>query len=106
MSATSYGGACTSGESSAKGVGGSTVHFAMVSLRFRPECFKSRSVLGYGADWPLDWREMWHYYTKAEKALSISRPLSYPGARSARATPIARTSLTARRSCWPAARKR
>ena len=37
----------------------STVHFAMVSLRFRPEWFKARTKLGYGADWPLDWREMW-----------------------------------------------
>ena len=47
------------GNNSGKAVGGSTVHFAMVSLRFRPEWFKSRSALGYGADWPLDWREMW-----------------------------------------------
>lgn len=30
---------------SGKAVGGSTVHFAMVSLRFRPEWFKSRTVL-------------------------------------------------------------
>ena len=66
------------GKNSGKAVGGSTVHFAMVSLRFRPEWFKSRSALGYGADWPLDWREMWHYYAKAEKALSISGPVTYP----------------------------
>src|SRR5665213_3595627 len=63
---------------SGKAVGGSTVHFAMVSLRFRPEHFKSRSLLGYGADWPVDWREMWRYYEDAERALSISGPLSYP----------------------------
>jgi choline dehydrogenase-like flavoprotein len=50
----------------------------MVSLRFRPEWFKSRSALGYGADWPLDWREMWEYYARAEKALSIAGPVSYP----------------------------
>ena len=43
------------GKNSGKAVGGSTVHFAMVSLRFRPEWFRSRSKLGYGADWPLDW---------------------------------------------------
>jgi len=66
------------GKNSGKAVGGSTVHFAMVSLRFRPEWFKSHSVLGYGVDWPLDWREMWGYYTKAERALSISGPLRYP----------------------------
>ncbi len=66
------------GNNSGKAVGGSTVHFAMVSLRFRPEWFRSRTLLGYGADWPLDWREMWHYYAQAEKALSISGPVTYP----------------------------
>jgi choline dehydrogenase-like flavoprotein len=59
---------------SGKAVGGSTVHFAMVSLRFRPEWFKARSLLGYGADWPLDWREMWDYYAQVEQALAISGP--------------------------------
>src|SRR5690348_8991364 len=63
---------------SGKSVGGSTVHFAMVSLRFRPEWFKSRSLLGYGADWPLDWREMWKYYREVENALKISGPVRYP----------------------------
>jgi choline dehydrogenase-like flavoprotein len=63
---------------SGRSVGGSTVHFAMVSLRFRPEWFKSRSLLGYGADWPIDWREMWRYYAKVEQALKISGPVRYP----------------------------
>ncbi len=63
---------------SGKAVGGSTVHFAMVSLRFRPEWFKARTLLGYGADWPLDWREMWGYYRRVEQALKISGPVSYP----------------------------
>src|SRR6476646_3633374 len=53
---------------SGKSVGGSTVHFAMVSLRFRPDWFKSRTQLGYGADWPLNWREMWRYYAQVEDA--------------------------------------
>ncbi|SEP61592.1 Choline dehydrogenase [Faunimonas pinastri] len=63
---------------SGKAVGGSTVHYAMVSLRFRPEWFKARSTLGYGVDWPLDWREMWGYYAQAERALTISGPVTYP----------------------------
>lgn len=63
---------------SGKSVGGSTVHFAMVSLRFRPEWFKSRTLLGYGADWPLDWREMWTYYEEVEQALKIAGPVNYP----------------------------
>ncbi|MEX3958662.1 GMC family oxidoreductase [Trinickia sp. EG282A] len=63
---------------SGRAVGGSMVHFAMVSLRFRPEWFKSRSMLGYGADWPVDWREMWRYYSYVEDALKISGPVRYP----------------------------
>ena len=63
---------------SGKSVGGSTVHFAMVSLRFRPEWFKCRTLLGYGVDWPVDWREMWHYYGEVEQALKISGPITYP----------------------------
>ncbi len=50
----------------------------MVSLRFRPEWFKARTKLGYGADWPLDWREMWTYYREVEQALKISGPVNYP----------------------------
>ncbi|MBR0551534.1 GMC family oxidoreductase [Stakelama marina] len=63
---------------SGKAVGGSTVHFAMVSLRFRPEHFKTRTALGYGVDWPIDWQDMWNYYDEAERALHISGPVSYP----------------------------
>ncbi len=63
---------------SGKSVGGSTVHFAMVSLRFRPEWFKARTTLGYGADWPLDWRDMWRYYAEVEQALKIAGPVTYP----------------------------
>jgi choline dehydrogenase-like flavoprotein len=63
---------------SGKSVGGSTVHFAMVSLRFRPEWFRARTALGYGIDWPLDWREMWTYYREVEQALKISGPVRYP----------------------------
>jgi choline dehydrogenase-like flavoprotein len=63
---------------SGKSVGGSMVHFAMVSLRFRPEWFKARSKLGYGADWPLDWREIWRYYDEVEQTLNIAGPVNYP----------------------------
>jgi choline dehydrogenase-like flavoprotein len=63
---------------SGRSVGGSTVHFAMVSLRFRPEWFRSRTLLGYGADWPIDWREMWRYYREVEETLMIAGPVTYP----------------------------
>ena len=66
------------GKNSGKAVGGSTVHYAMVSLRFRPEWFTSRSTLGYGADWPIAWQEMWHWYGVAEQQINIAGPLTYP----------------------------
>ena len=51
---------------SGQSVSGSTVHFQMVSLRFRPEHFKARSRLGYAVDWPIEPEEMWHYYDLTE----------------------------------------
>ena len=63
---------------SGKSVGGSTVHFAMVSLRMRPEHLKARTMLGYGVDWPIGWRELWRYYDEVERALCISGPVTYP----------------------------
>jgi len=72
---------------SGRGVGGSTVHFTMLTPRFRPEWFKSRSSLGYGVDWPLDWDEIEPYYEEAEEMLQISGPLSYPWGRRRRRYP-------------------
>ena len=63
---------------SGRGVGGSTVHFTMVSLRFRPEWFKSRSRLGYAFDWPIDWTDIEPYYREVEDALKIAGPVRYP----------------------------
>jgi choline dehydrogenase-like flavoprotein len=66
------------GNNSGWGVGGSTVHFSMISLRLRPEWFRSRSLLGYGFDWPIGYGELAPYYEEAERALAISGPLRYP----------------------------
>jgi choline dehydrogenase-like flavoprotein len=63
---------------SGRGVGGSTVHFTMVSLRFRPDWFQSRSRLGYGYDWPVSWNEMAYHYGEVEEALKIAGPVRYP----------------------------
>lgn len=61
-----------------RGVGGSTVHYSMISLRWRPEWFKARSLLGYGFDWPLSYAELEPYYAEAERALSVAGPVRYP----------------------------
>ena len=66
---------------SGKGVGGSTVHFTMISLRFRPEWFKARSRLGYGVDWPLTFDEIEPYYEEVERALMVAGPVVYPWGR-------------------------
>ncbi len=63
---------------SGKSVGGSTVHFTMVILRWRPEWFKSRSLLGYGVDWPLGYDDLAPYYKEVEEALKVAGPVSYP----------------------------
>ncbi len=66
------------GNNSGRGVGGSTVHFSMIALRFRPEWFKSRSQLGYGFDWPISYDEIAPYYEEAEEALKVAGPVNYP----------------------------
>lgn len=63
---------------SGRGVGGSTVHFTMLTPRYRPEWFKARSRLGYGVDWPVDWPELEPYYEEAEEMLQVAGPLTYP----------------------------
>jgi choline dehydrogenase-like flavoprotein len=66
------------GNNSGRGIGGSTVHFSMISLRFRPEWFQSRSRLGYARDWPISYEELTPCYEEAEQALSIAGPVRYP----------------------------
>lgn len=66
------------GNNSGRGVGGSTVHFSMVQLRFRPEWFKSRSKLGYGFDWPISWPDIAPHYDEVERAVGVAGPVRYP----------------------------
>jgi len=66
------------GNNSGRGVGGSTIHFSMISLRFRPEWFKSNSQLGYGFDWPISYDEIAPYYAEVEEALKVAGPVNYP----------------------------
>lgn len=60
-----------------KGVGGSSVHWAGLALRFQPHEFKTRST--YGAmqgvnhmDWPVSYEEMAPFYELAEKKLGVT----------------------------------
>jgi choline dehydrogenase-like flavoprotein len=60
-----------------RGVGGSSVHFAANSWRFRPIDFKERSkwgsISGTGfADWPITYEELEPYYTKVDWEIGVS----------------------------------
>lgn len=66
------------GNNCGRGVGGSTIHFSMISLRWRPEWFSCRSKLGYGFDWPIGFEELVPYYREAERALRVAGPVRYP----------------------------
>lgn len=60
-----------------KTVGGSTVHWAGVSLRFQPHEFKALSTYGKVADanlldWPLSYEDMVPFYERAEKKMGVS----------------------------------
>ena len=95
------------GNNSGRGVGGSTVHFTMISLRWRPEWFKSRIEARLrprladrlrGACEP--------YYEEAEEALKISGPVSYPWGPPRGRYPYRAASDERRRpACWRAARE-
>lgn len=60
-----------------KGVGGSTIHWAGVALRFQPHEFRSHSELGdiAGAnllDWPISYAELEPYYVQAERHMGVT----------------------------------
>jgi choline dehydrogenase-like flavoprotein len=60
-----------------KGVGGSTVHWSGVALRFRAHDFQTRTIYGDvpGAnilDWPLTYDELAPFYDLAEKKMGVA----------------------------------
>lgn len=60
-----------------KAVGGSTIHWSGVALRFQPHDFRTRQIYGQveGAnvlDWPITYEELAPYYDKAEKKMGMT----------------------------------
>lgn len=53
-------------------VGGTTYHWLGTCLRFTPNSFRERSRYGRGADWPLDYSELQHWYWQAECELGVA----------------------------------
>lgn len=57
-----------------KGVGGSTLAYLAVSLRFHESDFRMRSEDGVGDDWPISYEELEPYYSLVEYELGVSGP--------------------------------
>jgi choline dehydrogenase-like flavoprotein len=70
---------------SGRGVGGSMVHYAGYTPRFRPSDFATFTRDGVGADWPLSYTDLKPYYEAIEAELPVAGetwpwgdPHSYP----------------------------
>jgi choline dehydrogenase-like flavoprotein len=57
-----------------KGVGGSTLHYIAISLRFHESDFRTHSDDGVGTDWPITYADLEPYYTLVEYELGVSGP--------------------------------
>ncbi|OHC03359.1 MAG: hypothetical protein A3H23_01410 [Planctomycetes bacterium RIFCSPLOWO2_12_FULL_40_19] len=57
-----------------KGVGGSTLIYLAVSLRFHESDFRVQSEDGVADDWPISYADIEPYYTKVEYELGVSGP--------------------------------
>lgn len=52
--------------------GGSATAWAAITLRMRPRDFRTKSLYGYGADWPVAYDELEPFYCDAETLLGVS----------------------------------
>jgi choline dehydrogenase-like flavoprotein len=70
---------------SGRGVGGSMVHYAGYTPRLHPSDFRTKTLDGVGADWPIAYEELRPYYRTIEEELPVAGedwpwgdPHSYP----------------------------
>jgi choline dehydrogenase-like flavoprotein len=63
---------------SGRGVGGGTVHFNGVALRFREDDFRMYTTDGVGVDWPITYEDVAPYYDKIERETAVSGPRDWP----------------------------
>jgi choline dehydrogenase-like flavoprotein len=57
---------------SGRGVGGSMVHFAGYAPRFHPSDFHTMTADGVGANWPIPYDALRHYYEQIEQELPVA----------------------------------
>lgn len=63
---------------SGRGVGGGTVHFTGVFLRFHEGDFRTKTLDGVGEDWPITYQDLAPYYDKIEREIAVSGPSHFP----------------------------
>lgn len=63
---------------SGRGIGGGTVHFTGVFLRFHDVDFKAKTMDGVADDWPISYEDLEPYYDKVEKEIAVSGPKYFP----------------------------
>ncbi len=56
----------------ARAVGGKTLHWGLVSLRFSPRDFKAASHDGAGTDWPISYEDVEPYYSRVEDMIGVA----------------------------------
>ena len=61
-----------------RGVGGGTIHYGAVALRFWQQDFRRRTLDGVGRDWPITYEELEPYYDRVEQELKLSGPEQMP----------------------------
>lgn len=61
-----------------RGVGGGTLHYGAVALRFWQEDFERRTRDGVGRDWPIPYAEITPHYDRVEHEMRLAGPLSMP----------------------------
>ncbi|MDJ0796159.1 MAG: GMC family oxidoreductase [Calothrix sp. MO_167.B12] len=52
--------------------GGSSTRWSAITLRMIPSDFKTKTLYGYGEDWPITYDDIEAYYSKAEEFLGVS----------------------------------
>ncbi len=63
---------------SGRGIGGGTVHFTGVFLRFHEADFRARTIDGVADDWPIGYKDLEPYYSRIEKEIAVSGPKHFP----------------------------
>ena len=61
-----------------RGVGGGTVHFTGVFLRFHESDFRVRTLDGVADDWPISYADLAPHYDRLEREIAVSGPKHFP----------------------------